>query len=60
MTEEEWIEDCAALLTIAPFNWSEKNARDYAAGLLSFFGVDVEPEVAFEEDRQYWDCEDAA
>ncbi|PKA40432.1 hypothetical protein CWR43_28030 [Rhizobium sullae] len=60
MTEEEWINDCVDILTFEPFNWSEESARSYADGLLSFFGVEVDPETAIEEDRQYWDCEEAA
>lgn len=60
MSEDEWIDECASLLTVEPFNWPELKAREYAAGLLSFFGVEFDPEKALDEDRQYWDCEESA
>lgn len=55
LTEEEWIDDCVDILTSGPFYWPESNARSYASGLLSFFGVAVDPEAAIDEDRQYWE-----
>lgn len=54
-TEDEWVGECVDILTTEPFHWSEGNARSYAAGLFSFFGVLVEPEAAIDEDRQYWE-----
>jgi hypothetical protein len=32
MSEEEWIDECASLLTVEPFNWPEMKARDMPQG----------------------------
>jgi hypothetical protein len=55
MNQGEWISDCIDILIDDPFHWQEGEARSYASGLLSTFGLDVDPSNAIAEDRKHWE-----